>query len=147
MDRQAEALSSAKITVAAGADPSSARIKQTYIDALVQARRYSEAAAMAISLLPEDQRAQGAAEQIKLYDAAVEDPAKRPAVVSALKHLLPGFGRNDWRRRVTAMIQFTILGDLDSAYGLGDQLRAQSAKQSPLDAWSWLWSPAMHPGG
>jgi TolB-like protein len=145
MDRDAEALRYAKINVAAGADPSNAKIKQTYIDDLVQARRYSEAADMAIALLSEDQRARGTAEQIKLYYAAVEDPAKRPAAVSALKHLVPGFGHDDWRSRVGAMIQFTILGDLDSAYGLGDQLRALFAKQGPLAAWSWLWSPPMHP--
>jgi hypothetical protein len=140
----AEALKYADAAVALGVDPTFRRSKQLYADLAARAGRYSEAADLMVTALPDDARAAGGEEAVRLVYTAMGDPARKPAAIAALKGLTSGLKPGDWVVKVWGMNWYTKLGALDSAYELADQLRLQFADQSPTNAWAWLWTPELH---
>lgn len=141
--RDAEALKYADAAVALGVDATFRRPKQLYADLAARAGRYGEAADMMVSVLSDDVRAAGGEEAVRLVYAAMENPARKPAAIAALKGLTSRLKPGDWVVKVWGMNWYTRLGALDSAYELADQLRLQFAEQSPTNAWAWLWSPEL----
>jgi len=82
---------------------------------------------------------------IKLVYAALADPARRPAAISALSGLLPKLKPEDWVVKVWASSWFTQMGALDQAFAAAEQVRVQFEAQGPTNAWSWLWSRELRP--
>jgi hypothetical protein len=80
---------------------------------------------------------------VRLVYAAFGDAAKRPAANASLRAMTARLQPQDWVVKVWSMGWHAGLGDLDAAFALAEQLRAQFAQQAPTNAWSWLWSPEL----
>lgn len=134
----------ADVALALGIDPTGRRIRQLNSDLALRAGDYEAAAQGMIASLPASVRELGGDEVVARVYAAMTDPAKAPQAVADLQRLLSKLGPEGWVVKVWAMNWFTRLGRNDLAFKAGDELRAQFAGQSPVNAWSWLWFPELH---
>ena len=91
-------------------------------------------------LLSESMREAGGAQAVSAVYAALGDPARRPAAVTALRGVMPRMSAADWVFKVWSMSWYTQLDAVDEAFEVAEQLRTQFAAQRPVNAWSWLWS-------
>jgi hypothetical protein len=79
----------------------------------------------------------------QVFDA-MAGRGSRPEAIRALRELLPRLPPADWVVKVWAMNWFTRLDSLDDAFAAAERLRGEFARQSPTNAWSWLWSTDLH---
>ncbi len=142
--RNSEAIKYADAATLLGVDTAARRSKQIYADVAARAGRYAEAADLMISVLPDNIRAAGGEDVVRLVYAAMGDPKRRPAAIAALQKLYSGLKPQDWVMKVWGMNWYTKLGALDPAYELAEELRVQFNDQSPTNAWAWLWTPELH---
>jgi hypothetical protein len=127
-----------------GIDPTGRRIRQLNSDLALRAGDHEAAAQGMIASLPASVRELNGDEVVARVYTAMTDPAKAPQAVADLQRLLSKLGPEGWVVKVWAMNWFTRLGRNDLAFKAGDELHAQFAGQSPVNAWSWLWFPELH---
>ncbi len=142
--RDAEAVKYAEAANLLGVDAAARRSRQIYADVAARSGRYSEAADLMVSVLPDSTRAKGGEETVRLIYAARGDPARKPAAIAALQGLTSRLRTEEWVLKVWGMNWSSQLGALDLAYELSEQLRVQFGDNSPTNAWAWLWTPETH---
>jgi hypothetical protein len=107
---------------------------------------FAGAADHILMFAPESVHAAGGDEVIRAVYAAFGDPAKKPAAAKALQALLRRINTDEMAlyRQVDAILLFTELDDLDSAFEFANanfDLRERAAGS----AWASLWTPEMRP--
>jgi TolB-like protein len=141
--RDADALRYANLAVALGVDATGRRVQQLFADIAARTGRYDEAARRTTSALSAGAKSVGAETTVRLVYAAFGDPSKRSAANASLRAMTARLQPRDWVVKAWGMGWHTGLGDLDAAFALAEQLRAQFTEQGPTNAWSWLWSPEL----
>lgn len=142
--RDAEAVKYADAASVLGVDAAARRSRQLYSDIAARAERYSEAADLMVSVLPDSILGKGGEETVRLIYGARGDPARKPAAIAALQSLTSRLNPEEWVLKVWGMNWSSQLGALDLAYELAEQLRVQFENNSPTNAWAWLWTPEVH---
>jgi TolB-like protein/DNA-binding winged helix-turn-helix (wHTH) protein len=144
----AEAVRFANLDILIGSRPHGGADFLLNAHAAARAGRYTEAAELASKALPETLRDSGGTEAMSLLYSALADPSKIPAASQALRTLT----RQTQFRSTDAQVSgffvegFTLLGAMDAAYGLanelidrGERLRVAARGLDPRT----LWSPEM----
>jgi tetratricopeptide (TPR) repeat protein len=120
------------------------------VHAAARGGRYTEAGKLASEALPEALRKSGGAEAMRLLYSALADPSKKPAARQALHALTRQIqiGTTDAQVSSFFVEAFTLLGAVDSAYGLTNELIDQGERVHVaalgLDP-RVLWIPEMRP--
>ena len=142
LGEDARAIQYANLAIAMGADVTSRRTQQVFVDAAIRAGRFGEAADRVISTFPESTDQQ-TIDAVRLVHSAMGDKAQRKAAVSTLKSVLAKSHQNDWIMNVNAMTWYTQLDALDEAYGAARRVDVLQRPQGPVNQWAWLWSPEL----
>ena len=115
-----------------------------------RAGRYAEAAEHQAMTLPAEARQAGAVEVVRLLHKALADPAERRNAIAALDTLNirgPESGMDSFAMLRFSMNWYTMLGDVDRAYLVGDRWLAES-RRSGLSGIPFIfgfWLPEMRP--
>jgi TolB-like protein/DNA-binding winged helix-turn-helix (wHTH) protein len=126
----AEALRFANLDVLIGSRPHGGADFLLNVHAAARSKRYAEAATLASQALPEALRNRGGAEAMKILYSALTDPASKPAALQALQavtHQIQ-FASTDARVSTFFVEAFTLLGAVDSAYALANELIDRGAR-------------------
>ncbi|HEY6455028.1 MAG TPA: winged helix-turn-helix domain-containing protein [Steroidobacteraceae bacterium] len=146
----AEAIRFANLDILIGSRPHGGADFLLNAHAAARRGRYAEAAKLAVQALPEPLRNGGGAEAMRLLYSALADPSKRPAALRALQRLTGRieFGTTDAQLSSFFVEAFTLIGAVDAAYGLanelidrGERLHVAALGLDPRI----LWVPEMRP--
>jgi TolB-like protein/DNA-binding winged helix-turn-helix (wHTH) protein len=118
-----------------------------YLRGSLRAGRYAEAAKWGTLALSRSLRAAGGDATMKIFCAALADPAQRPAADRALRDFRPRLVQSSDADRVKMFFvaAFTLIGDLAGAYELTQDLLDQrlAANGSGDVDWGEIWTPEM----
>jgi TolB-like protein len=147
----ADAVKAANLDILIGTRPHH-ETKDSLLAAHAAARdgRYTDAGRSAAEALPAALRDNGGAEAMRLLYSALADPSEKPEARYALHALVPRVQSATTDAVLSSFFveAFTMLGELDSAYGLanglidrGERLHVAALGLAP----STLWIPEMRP--
>ena len=128
-------------------DPPGTENALPYLRRALRAGRYAEAAMWGAQALSSSLRDAGGAETMKIFCAALENPARRPAADRALRDFMPRLVQSSDGDRVKMFFvaAFSMIGDLAGAYELTQDLLDQrfAANGSGGVDWGEIWTPEM----
>ena len=112
-----------------------------------RAGRDQDAARYAAQALPEPLKHAGGTAAVDSLYAALANPARRPAALEELEHLVPMLKSPgiDGRTRAFFLSAMVLIGGTDAAYGFVNDLLSSSPGSYLVADWSYLWQPEMHP--
>jgi TolB-like protein/DNA-binding winged helix-turn-helix (wHTH) protein len=146
----AEALRFANLDVLIGSRPHGGADFLLNAHAAARGKRYLEAATLASQALPDALRNRGGTEAMKLLYSALADSSRKPAALQALRAVTRQiqFGSTDAQVSTFFVEGFTLLGAVDSAYALANELIDRGERMHVaalgLDPRT-LWIPEMRP--
>ena len=113
-----------------------------------RAGRHAEAAPLLIRSTPEIVCQAGGTEAIEMLCAALSGTTPRHEAIAALMELerrVPP-AQFDQTRRKRLLVWYTMLGDLDAAFGVMNRAADHHATQGFVGSvWGWLWLPELRP--
>jgi hypothetical protein len=114
----------------------------------MRAGRHGDAAILLSGSSSAAVRAAGGTQAIDLMCAAMHDRSLRPRAIGALRTLEERLSPREMDQvlRKRLLVWYTMLGDLDSAYGLMDRSLTSYAQRGFVgSAWGLLWLPELQP--
>ncbi|HEY6454698.1 MAG TPA: winged helix-turn-helix domain-containing protein [Steroidobacteraceae bacterium] len=134
--------------IVGGGDPPGAENALPYLRRALRAGRYAEAAKWGTLMLSSSLRDTGGAATMKIFCAALENRAQRPAADRALRDFMPQLLHSSEVDHVKMFFvaAFAMVDDLAGAYELTQELLDQrfNANGSGGVDWGELWTPEMH---
>ncbi|HTY93959.1 MAG TPA: TIR domain-containing protein [Steroidobacteraceae bacterium] len=139
----------ADLAVALGLPGKGNALPEVYALTALRGRHFEMAADRAAQAISPEVRRLGGAAVIRLVYAALGDPAKNAAARQALEELtrkLPA-GEAESQSRRDFIMDFTLLGAMDSAYALADPYLDEFLRTGIGGGveWGFLWLPEMRP--
>ncbi|HEY6457330.1 MAG TPA: winged helix-turn-helix domain-containing protein [Steroidobacteraceae bacterium] len=151
LGRDAEALQSAHLAEELGMYHADRALAFVYEEIAFRSAHYSSATAAALTALDTKNADQArTAEIVKLVYAALQDPSRKPAAMSARFRLYPqsGRSRNSMNMNAVPCLQssytYALLGELDVAYGMANRcLDSLASGGMSYGTGPRLWIPEM----
>lgn len=142
-----EAVRYADKAVNLGASPDFPPLAITYIRAAYRRGDAEVAGAQTAKILPQEVRASGGADAVKLIYAALGNTSKQGAALDALRKLRANSaGMNSGQMVVLTINWYTMLGALDLAYDVANEGLDRLLRAGAIGpGWGGLWTPEVRP--